>query len=56
VCSVCTLPLMLPVHQSPLAAYLRHQVPIAMCKVLSLSSGRTQILTLAINLTAKRTG
>jgi len=28
-CSVCTQPLMLPVHQNPLVAFLQHQAPTA---------------------------
>jgi len=29
VCSVCTQPLILPVNQNPLAAFLQHQAPTA---------------------------
>jgi len=47
-CSVCTQPLILPVDQYPLAAFLQHQAPMAIVQVAQLFPERTRFLAFAV--------
>lgn len=49
---VCAQPLILPVDQNPLAAFLQHQAPTATCQAVPPFSEQARIPAAAVTLTA----